>query len=56
MRRYLGMTGDPRTVVRDADALYFGGRVEEFSLVPLAGARQGSTDLAQWVQRAKASA
>ncbi|CAG9166101.1 SDR family oxidoreductase [Cupriavidus respiraculi] len=56
VRRYLGMTGDPRTVVRDADALYFGGRVEEFSLVPLAGARQGSTDLAQWVQRAKASA
>jgi hypothetical protein len=31
--------GDPRQVVRDLDARYFGSRVEERSLVPLGEAR-----------------
>src|SRR3979490_645497 len=33
--RYLRAVGDPRQVVRDREARYFGGRVEELSLVPL---------------------
>src|SRR5262245_17242314 len=32
--RYLKAVGDPRTVVSDPEARYFGGRVEEHSLVP----------------------
>ena len=34
--RYLKAVGDPRDVVRDPEARYFGGRVEEHSLVPWA--------------------
>jgi uncharacterized protein YbjT (DUF2867 family) len=37
--RYLKAVGDPRKVVRDPEALYFGGRVEERSLVLLGEAR-----------------
>jgi hypothetical protein len=32
--RYLKAVGDPRQVVRDPDARYFGGHVGEQSLVP----------------------
>ena len=39
--RYLKAVGDPREVVSDPDARYFGGRVEEHSLVPLGEARLG---------------
>jgi uncharacterized protein YbjT (DUF2867 family) len=48
--RYLKAIGDPRQVVKDPDALYFGGRVEEFSLVPLGEARPGRIDLDQWLR------
>jgi uncharacterized protein YbjT (DUF2867 family) len=40
--RYLKAVGDPRTVVRDSEARYFGGRVEERSLVPLGEASAAS--------------
>jgi hypothetical protein len=33
--RYLKAVGEPREVVRDPEARYFGSRVEEYSLVPL---------------------
>ena len=33
--------GDPREVMGDPEARYFGGRVEELSLVPLGEARLG---------------
>src|SRR5213079_594929 len=36
--RYLKAISDPRMVVSDSEALYFGGRVEEKSLVPMGGA------------------
>jgi uncharacterized protein YbjT (DUF2867 family) len=36
--RYLKAVGDPRKVVRDPEARYWGGRVEERSLVPLSEA------------------
>src|SRR5262245_35531863 len=39
--RYLKAIGDPREVVRDPEARYFGSRVEERSLVPLGEARLG---------------
>src|SRR4029453_3273613 len=37
--RYLKAVGDPRAVVSDPEARYYGGRVEEHSLVPLGEAR-----------------
>jgi uncharacterized protein YbjT (DUF2867 family) len=46
--RYLKAMGDPRQVVRDPAALYFGGRVEERSLVPLGEARLGRIGLDEW--------
>ena len=49
--RYLKAVGDPRTVVSDPDARYFGGRVEERSLVPLGEARLGRIGLDEWLRR-----
>src|SRR5437764_9687296 len=39
--RHPQAVGDPREVVRDPEARYYGGRVEERSLVPLGEARLG---------------
>ena len=49
--RYLKAVGDPRTVVSDPEARYYGGRVEERSLVPLGEARLGRIGLDQWLRR-----
>src|SRR5499426_52260 len=54
--RYLQAVGDPRAVVRDPEARYFGGRVEERSLVPLGEARLGRIGLDEWLRRAQARA
>src|SRR5215813_988402 len=54
--RYLKAVGDPREVVRDAEARYFGGRVEERSLVPLGEARLGRIGLDEWLHRSRAAA
>ena len=54
--RYLKAVGDPREVVRDPEALYFGGRVEEHSLVPLGEARLGRIALDEWLRRSQAAA
>jgi uncharacterized protein YbjT (DUF2867 family) len=54
--RYLKAMGDPRQVVRDPAALYFGGRVEERSLVPLGEARLGRVGLDEWLRRSRAAA
>jgi uncharacterized protein YbjT (DUF2867 family) len=51
--RYLKAVGDRRAVVRDPEARYFGGRVEERSLVPLGEARLGRIALEEWLRRAK---
>jgi uncharacterized protein YbjT (DUF2867 family) len=53
VERYLKSSGDPRTVVMDREALYYGGRVEEQSLVPLGEARIGRVSLDQWLAKAK---
>src|SRR5256714_2146590 len=54
--RYLQAVGDPRQVVRDPEARYYGGRVEEHSLVPLGEARLGRIGLDEWLRRAQARA
>lgn len=51
--RYLKAMGDPRPVVRDPEARYFGGLVEEHSLVPLGNARLGRIDLDEWLRRSQ---
>jgi uncharacterized protein YbjT (DUF2867 family) len=54
--RYLKAVGDPRTVVSDPEARYYGGRVEERSLVPLGEARLGRIALDEWVRRSQTKA
>jgi uncharacterized protein YbjT (DUF2867 family) len=54
--RYLKAIGDPRQVVRDREARYFGGRVEERSLVPLGDARLGRIGFDEWLRRSRAAA
>jgi uncharacterized protein YbjT (DUF2867 family) len=54
--RYLKAVRDPREVVRDPEARYWGGQVEERSLVPLAEARLGHIGLDEWLRRSQAAA
>ena len=54
--RYLKAMGDPRQVVRDPEARYWGGRVEETSLVPLGEARLGRIGFDEWFRRSQAAA
>ena len=54
--RYLKAAGDPREVVPDPDARYWGGRVEERSLVPLGKARLGHIGLDEWLRRSQPKA
>jgi uncharacterized protein YbjT (DUF2867 family) len=48
--RYLKAVGDPREVVQQPEARYFGGRLEEQSLVPLGEARLGRLHLEEWLR------
>jgi uncharacterized protein YbjT (DUF2867 family) len=54
--RYLKAVGDPRQVVSDPEARYWGGRVEERSLVPLGEARLGRIGLDEWLRRSQTAA
>ena len=49
--RYLKAVGDPRPVVRDPGARYYGSLLEERSLVPLGEARLGRIGLEEWLRR-----
>ena len=49
--RYLNAVGDRRQVVRDPEARYWGGRVEERSLVPVDEARLGRIGFDEWLRR-----
>jgi uncharacterized protein YbjT (DUF2867 family) len=53
--RYLKAVGNTRKVVSDPEALYFGGRVEELSLVPLGEARLGRIRFDEWLRRLRAA-
>ena len=53
--RYLKAVGDRREVVRDPEARYWGGRIEECSLVPLGEARRGRIGLDEWLRRSRAA-
>ena len=54
--RYLKAVGDSREVASDPEARYFGGRVEERSLVPLGEARLGHIGLDEWLRRSQTKA
>jgi uncharacterized protein YbjT (DUF2867 family) len=54
--RYLKAVGDPRAVVSDPKARYWGGRVEELSLVPVGEARLGRTGFDEWLRRSRPAA
>ncbi len=54
--RYLKAVGDARQVVRDPAARYWGGLVDDRSLVPSGEARLGRINLDEWVRRSKAAA
>jgi len=54
--RYLKAVGDPRKVVGDPEARYWGGRVEERSLVPLGEARLGRIAFDEWLRRSRTAA
>jgi uncharacterized protein YbjT (DUF2867 family) len=54
--RYLKAVGDPREVVSDPEARYWGGRVEERSLVPLGEARLGRIGFDEWFRHSRTGA
>jgi uncharacterized protein YbjT (DUF2867 family) len=56
LAHYLKAVGDPRKVVSDPEARYWGGQVEEYSLVPLGEARLGRIGLDEWLRRSRAAA
>ncbi len=49
VQRYLQHVGDPRAVVADPKALYFGVALNDESLVPAQGARIGAMRLESWL-------
>ena len=51
VRQYLVAHRDPRTVVTDEQARYFGTTLEKRSLVPEENALLGSTRFAEWLSR-----
>lgn len=56
VRQFLSATGDPRTVVTDPGALYFGIAVTDQSLTPGDNPRLGPTRFADWLSRTLAPA
>jgi len=54
LRRTLQASQDPREVVRDDDALYFGTRLDDASLTPGVHARIGTTSLENWLAKSAA--
>ncbi len=54
-RQRLAATNDPRRVVGDPTAAYFGAQLGERTLLPARGARIGSIRFADWLQRSMAA-
>jgi len=55
VERYLRHIGDPRKVVTDPSVGYFGGPVDDRSLVPGEHARLGRIRLDDWIEQSKAT-
>jgi hypothetical protein len=53
-RRFLSATRDPRKVITDVHALYFGTDLTDQSLTPGKSARLGPTRFEEWLSRATA--
>jgi uncharacterized protein YbjT (DUF2867 family) len=51
VRQFLNATGDPRTVITDPNALYYGIAVNDQSLTPGDNPRLGPTRFADWLSR-----
>ncbi|NTX27161.1 SDR family oxidoreductase [Burkholderia pyrrocinia] len=51
VEHFLAVTGDARTVIKDADADYFGAALQDDTLVPGPGARLGTTTFDAWFGR-----
>jgi quercetin dioxygenase-like cupin family protein len=51
VRQFLTVTGDPRNVVTDANAGYYGIKVNDQSLVPGDKPRLGTTRFEEWLSR-----
>jgi uncharacterized protein YbjT (DUF2867 family) len=51
VRQFLNATGDPRTVITDPKALYFGIAVNDQSLTPGDNPRLGPTRFTDWLSR-----
>ena len=51
IRQFLDARHDPRKVVVDAHARYFGAALSERSLVPAVGARRGQTTFQDWLNQ-----
>jgi len=49
VRRALTYRGDPRSVVRDDGAHYYGAQIEERTLIPIEGAQLFETSLEEWL-------
>jgi uncharacterized protein YbjT (DUF2867 family) len=52
--RYLKATNDPREVVSDPEARYFGARLDEHCLVPVGHAHLGTIRLEEWLRQSRA--
>ena len=54
VRRFLNANGDPRKVLTDDNALYYGVKVNDQSLVPGDNPRLGATRFEDWLNRTSA--
>jgi uncharacterized protein YbjT (DUF2867 family) len=55
IRRFLSATGDPRPVVTDDSAKYFGAHLDDSTLTPGPGARLAATSLEAWLSHRRDS-
>jgi uncharacterized protein YbjT (DUF2867 family) len=53
VRRFLSASGDPRKVITDVHALYYGIEVNDQSLVPADNSRLGATHFNDWLKGTK---
>lgn len=56
VHRYLTLSGDRRSVIPDPNALYFGGKLEERTLVPDKDATIAETRFEDWLSRQSVAA